>query len=751
MSVIEHLAVELTLEGAKFTTELSRALSLTEKMSNQFTVNFSRMAKELEHVGKIAAGVGIALGAAVATGIGAMAVQAFEAGDKLNKMADRLGVSVEWLQKMDWVARQTGTSLETVTSSFRFLGRAMVEAEDPASKQAILFKQLGLSLSDLKNMKQEDMFTAVADALSKVGDQSQRTTAMMTLFGRGAAEMGLLIKGGAEKMEELKKQINDTGTVLGKQDYNKLEAAADALELMEQYGKGVAKVIGAELSPVVVQLVNDFTKNENAIDNVRDAMKWLVDNTLKGLAVMIDTVHIFGIAWAFVKASVASLSVVIYELKDSFSWIFGWVGERAGMFGDALQAEFNKWAATFEMLWVGLKGVVQLTMNGVTAIVGAALVLIGQALDYLPGSVGKSVENAGRRMVAGTSASTEQVVADNKAAALKVADAWTVAADKLNAVISDPGRMPDMASGYKSEANKTARMLETEAWDMFNDALNKPFSGQSIIEWGERARKNLNDSTVPSDAKKKAPNDIEIDTGVDRRAKILENLRKQTDSERELEMQAYNERRAALAELQQSDFDGEEERMRLREQIEQRHNEKMLAITDSAAAEQSKLWKSGFQGKMSIASQYLGNIATLMNSKNKEMFEIGKVAAYAQTIVNTAQAAMSSFRFGSEIGGPILGAAFAATAIAAGIVQLQTIQSASFSGGGSVSSGGGGGPSGAPMPGELNNTGIPSMQSITPQQINISIEGEFVSRDAVLKLIDQINEARKDGATIRAA
>jgi hypothetical protein len=753
MSVIEHLAVELTLEGAKFTTELTRALSLTEKMSSQFQVNFSRMGKELASVGKLAAGMGIAMTTAAAAGIGVMAVQAFNAGDKLNKMADKIGVSVEWLQQMDWVARQTGTSIESITSSFRFLERAMVAAKDPTSQQALLFKQLGLSIAEVTAMKPEDRFEAVRDALSKVGDQSQRTVATMALLGRGASDMALLVKGSADKVSDLKKEISDTGTVLGKQDYNKLEAAADALELMEQYAAGVAKVIGSELSPFVVQLVEDFTQNENAIDNVRDAMKWLVDATFSGVAVIVDAVRIFQIAWHAAKAVVASLSVTMYEVRDSVSAVLSYLYGILSNFGMAVG---NVWYALYEtsmLAWEGLKSGVTLVMNSIQATIGGSLIAIGKALSYLPGSVGKSVEDAGRSMVTGTKKSTEEAANALKLQANVVSEAWKEAGAQIGEAVSS-FNFNKATEGYKSESNKLARVAEKEYWEQLNDILNKPFEGKGIIEWKDRARKNLDMKTATTTKKGRTVDDsgnTELDLEADARQKKLDALRAQVGTETEIEMAEYNKRVSTLNEMKDADFAYDGERNKLREQIEQEHQDRLLAISSSAAGAQMKLWRSGWEGKMSVASQYLGNIATLMNSKNKQMFEIGKIAAYAQTVVNTAEAAMSSFKFGSAIGGPVLGAAFAATAVAAGMVQLQTISSASFGGGGSVSAGGGGSPSGAPMPGELNNQGIPSMQQAPQQTIYLSVEGDFVSRDAVFKLIDQINDARRDGARIEAA
>lgn len=85
-----------------------------------------------------------------------------------------------------------------------------------------------------------------------------------------------------------------------------------------------------------------------------------------------------------------------------------------------------------------------------------------------------------------------------------------------------------------------------------------------------------------------------------------------------------------------------------------------------------------------------GNLSSLMQTENKRMFEIGKTAAKAQTIVSTYSSAQKAYESlaGIPIVGPGLGAAAAAAAVIAGGVRLQAINATSF-GSGSVSAGGG--------------------------------------------------------------
>lgn len=85
----------------------------------------------------------------------------------------------------------------------------------------------------------------------------------------------------------------------------------------------------------------------------------------------------------------------------------------------------------------------------------------------------------------------------------------------------------------------------------------------------------------------------------------------------------------------------------------------------------------------------LNNLASLRNSKDRRMFQIGKTAAIAQTMVSTFMGATQAYAALSGIPfvGPALGAAAAAAAVAAGMMNVQQIKSQKFQGGGQADQG----------------------------------------------------------------
>ena len=94
-----------------------------------------------------------------------------------------------------------------------------------------------------------------------------------------------------------------------------------------------------------------------------------------------------------------------------------------------------------------------------------------------------------------------------------------------------------------------------------------------------------------------------------------------------------------------------------------------------------------FNDQLMGASSFFGDLSSLMDTESRTLFAIGKAAAVSQAVVDGISAAISSFKFGARLGGPILGGVFAAASAAATGVQIAALAATSF---GSGSSGGSG-------------------------------------------------------------
>lgn len=161
-----------------------------------------------------------------------------------------------------------------------------------------------------------------------------------------------------------------------------------------------------------------------------------------------------------------------------------------------------------------------------------------------------------------------------------------------------------------------------------------------------------------------------------------------------------------------------------------------LTLQDKSLTEQGR----GFRDSIQQAAQH-----------NRTFFQLEKAAALARALLAARQSVVDAYRFGTSLGGPVLGAAFAGVAAAAQAANIAAIASTSFGGGGGVSSSGGGG--GGGISSDASSAGS-QKPDIGAKSIYINLQGddqEIWSKNSVRKLIEKINDAVGDGTRIAFA
>ena len=181
--------------------------------------------------------------------------------------------------------------------------------------------------------------------------------------------------------------------------------------------------------------------------------------------------------------------------------------------------------------------------------------------------------------------------------------------------------------------------------------------------------------------------------------------------------------------------------------LEQEHQAKRLDMilgTGSKIQNMTNAFQKGqLQGAVSFFAADFGGLS----QHSRKLFELTKAARLAEAAINVPSTVMKAYEFGTGIGGPIVGAAFGAAALASQLSQLKAIQSASFGGG---SSGAGGGGASASSVAQSQQPQQPLQQRF----VNLNLYGgdnTMYSKDSVRTLIQRIGEEVKDGAVLRVS
>lgn len=276
-TMLGSLLVSLGFESSQFTSGTKKA----QAQLSGFQKSMAGVSASAINMGKALA---IGAGAAAVAGLGAVAKQAFDLGSSLSEAASKVGVTVEALQEMRFVAEQNGVSVETMDGSLNKMTKTLGELQLGNKKAAETFKQLGLSAQQMFGLTPTQSFEKIVGALSKIEDETVRAALGNKVFGRSYAELKPLVDLGAEGIRNAADEKRRDG-VLSTEQAQKLDDLADGwARLKDKVGIATAGFIANlassrdassgldQMGNAVNSLLNQITSLLPYIDSLRIGM-----------------------------------------------------------------------------------------------------------------------------------------------------------------------------------------------------------------------------------------------------------------------------------------------------------------------------------------------------------------------------------------------------------------------------------------------------------------------------------------------
>lgn len=191
---------------------------------------------------------------------GAVTESAYWADD-LNTMAKTTGISTEQLQKYQFAAEQVDVSVDTIAGSMAKLTKNMSTARGGTGAAAEAFAQLGITITDTNGelRSNDDVFQETIAALGKIENETERDAAAMAIFGKSAQDLNPLILGGAETLQELGKQAEEAGLILGQDSLDQLNLVSDALDTFKATSGAAGKLFMVGFAQPISDAINTLT------------------------------------------------------------------------------------------------------------------------------------------------------------------------------------------------------------------------------------------------------------------------------------------------------------------------------------------------------------------------------------------------------------------------------------------------------------------------------------------------------------
>ncbi len=268
----------------KIADKLGITTNEAKKLHNQVNKLSKNMADGLKKASQaVAVGVG-----AVAAATSVMINKAVEAGDRIDKMSQKMQMSRQTFQELDYVFSQNGADISMMQTGMAKLSKTIDGANSGNKANVKTFQQLGISLKDSNGQLKstEDVMLNAISKLQKMPDGAKKSALAMQLFGKSATELAPLLNGNAKSVDELRQKFHDLGMGMSDDQVDAAVKFQDTMDTIQRTFAGLMNQIGADLLPAFQSLADKLVSNMPQIKatvtpiltGIINATKFLIDN-----------------------------------------------------------------------------------------------------------------------------------------------------------------------------------------------------------------------------------------------------------------------------------------------------------------------------------------------------------------------------------------------------------------------------------------------------------------------------------------
>ncbi|MDN6292825.1 MAG: hypothetical protein L0J35_07100, partial [Tetragenococcus halophilus] len=291
-----------------------KSLKDADKKARDSKRVFRDMGDTLKKIGKVAA-VGIA---GATTALIGLAKSSADTADTIHKGSQRMGISTDAYQEMEYWASQNGLAQEQLEKGIGRLNQRMGAAADGNEKYSGALEKLGINMDEVRDgtLSTEDAFTQSIKSLSEMENGQEQAALASELFGtKLGRDLLPTLQDGALGIEEAKQKAQDLGIVLGESAVNDGVLFTDTMDDLKRSVGGVANKVGLAVIPKLQMFLDWVVENmpliQEKISTAMDKAKEVVDKLKNAFQFLKDNANLLipvlaGLAAGFVAFKVIS-------------------------------------------------------------------------------------------------------------------------------------------------------------------------------------------------------------------------------------------------------------------------------------------------------------------------------------------------------------------------------------------------------------------------------------------------------------
>ena len=190
-----------------------------------------------------------------------LARESMNYADTIGDLAAQYGVTTDAISEMQFIADQSSTSIEGLTS-------AMTMLYNRAKEDGEAFQELGISVKetsgDFKSM--DELFYETVGALNSIENEGERSAYMLDFFGRSAMTVGEVLRKSSDELARMRQDAHDLGVVLDTETIQYASDFNDTIARLKLQGQSA-------LASLVAGAPDAEERLRNFFDNVMDMLE----------------------------------------------------------------------------------------------------------------------------------------------------------------------------------------------------------------------------------------------------------------------------------------------------------------------------------------------------------------------------------------------------------------------------------------------------------------------------------------------
>lgn len=268
--------------------KIADTIGITEKEAKKLNTQINKLSKDLG--GKLK-GACVAVGAGITTVVattGVLVSKSMEAGDRIDKMSQKIGLSRQKFQEWDYIMSQSGTDIEKMQVGMKTMSQQMVASTKRGSEAEKMFKRLGVSVKDSKGhfKSQEQAFEEIIRAFQRMPDGIEKANMAQKLFGKTGSDLRPLLNGVRGNVDELKKKFHELGMGMSDEQVDACVKLTDTMDTIKRAFSAFGNQIGADIMPNIQALADELIAHlpqikavlTPVIQGLTNAFKFLIEH-----------------------------------------------------------------------------------------------------------------------------------------------------------------------------------------------------------------------------------------------------------------------------------------------------------------------------------------------------------------------------------------------------------------------------------------------------------------------------------------